>query len=77
MLCVIVSICKSRSKQIVSFSRSPQAVLDQSVLFFLVRYFKRHQWDEKVWDGLIWLRIGTSGHGNESSVSLKGRIFLD
>jgi hypothetical protein len=32
-----------------------------------------------VWNGCIWLRIGTSGgeHGNEPSGSIKGGEFLD
>jgi hypothetical protein len=30
-----------------------------------------------VWTGFIWLRIGTNGHGNEPSGSIKGGEFLD
>jgi hypothetical protein len=30
-----------------------------------------------VWIGLIWFRIGTSGHGNESSGSIKCVEFLE
>jgi hypothetical protein len=29
-----------------------------------------------VWIGCIWLRIGTSEHGNEPSGSIKGGEFL-
>jgi len=31
----------------------------------------------RLWTGCIWLRIGTSEHGNEPSGSIKGGEFLD
>jgi hypothetical protein len=30
-----------------------------------------------LWTSLIWLRTGTSGHGTESSKSMKGGEFFD
>jgi hypothetical protein len=35
------------------------------------------KWYGRLWTGLIWLRIGTRGCGNESSVSIKCGEFAD
>jgi hypothetical protein len=35
------------------------------------------RYDEVIYTGLIWLRIGTSGHGNETSGSIKFWIILE
>jgi hypothetical protein len=34
-------------------------------------YLREIGWDGMVWNGLLWLRIGTSEHGNAPSVSTK------
>jgi hypothetical protein len=50
---------------------------DQDVGWWIILKGNFEREDEVIWTGLIWLRIGTSEHGNEPSSPIKCWVVLE